>query len=157
MKKKINITIAKAFPKVHKRAGEPTHFASLLVNSQKIHTIRANYDLWKLNADKMQTGKYLLSVRMWNGVPYRSKQREVYNTDECVGVEAITLSYSAKKDRVFAEVEGTMRDTEIIAKNDGMTLDDFKDWFFSKQRNKEDAVFNGVIVHFTPFRYSNDY
>lgn len=158
MKKKINIVIAKSFPTIHKRHGEPTHFASKLVNGEKLHTIRGNYDLWRVNADKMQTGKYVLSVRQWSGVPRRSKQREVYNTDECIGVEAVAIEYSADADSIAVSIEKrTLSNEEIerLAKNDGMTLDDFKDWFFAKQRNKQDASFNGVIVHFTPLRYSS--
>ncbi|MCM1152480.1 MAG: hypothetical protein NC328_02350 [Muribaculum sp.] len=157
MKKKINIVIAKAYPTIHKRHGEPTHFASKLVNGQKLHTIRTNYDLWAVNAEKMQSGNYLLSVRQWSGVPRRSKQREVYNTDEAIGVERITMQYRVDDDSIAVTVEErAMTDSEVeqLAFNDGTTVDDFKDWFFAKQRHKEDAVFNGVIVHFTPHRYA---
>lgn len=156
MKKKINIVVAKAYPTIHKRHGEPTHFASKLVNGIKLHTIRSNYDLWKVNADKMQTGKYVLSVRQWSGVPRRSKQREIYNTDECIGVERITMQYSVEDDELTVTVENRLlshEEVEQLAQNDGTTVDDFKDWFFAKQRHKEDATFNGVIVHFTPLRY----
>lgn len=156
MKKKINIVVAKAFPTIHKRHGEPTHFASKLVNGEKLHTIRGNYDLWKVNADKMQTGEYVLSVRQWSGVPRRSKQREIYNTDECIGVEHIAIMYSVDDDRLSVCIEDrylTADEIERLAKNDGTTVEDFKDWFFAKQRHKQDATFNGVIVHFTPLRY----
>lgn len=157
MKKKINIVVAKAYPTVHKRHGEPTRFASKLVNGEKLHTIRGNYDLWKVNADKMQTGNYVLSVRQWSGVPRRSKQREVYNTDECIGVERITMKYGVDTDALTVTVENRLLsqdEVEQLAKNDGTTVDDFKDWFFAKQRHKQDATFTGVIVHFTPLRYA---
>ena len=158
MKKKINIVIAKAYPTIHKRHGEPTHFATKLVNNEKLHTIRGNYDLWAVNAEKMQTGNYVLSVRQWSGVPRRSKQREVYNTDERIGVEHVTMKYSVDTDSIAVTVEDNVlseAQIEQLAKNDGTTVDDFKDWFFAKQRHKEDAVFNGVIVHFTPLRYAH--
>lgn len=158
MKKKINIVVAKAFPTIHKRHGEPTHFASKLVNGEKLHTIRGNYDLWKVNADKMQTGKYVLSVCQWSGLPRRSKQREIYNTDECIGVEHIAIMYSVDDDRLSVCIEDrylTTDEIEQLAKNDGTTVEDFKDWFFAKQRHKQDATFNGVIVHFTPLRYGH--
>lgn len=157
MKKKINIVIAKAYPTIHKRHGEPTNFASKLINGQKLHTIRTNYDLWAVNAEKMRSGNYVLSVRQWSGVPRRSKQREVCNTDETIGVEHITMQYSVESDRLAVTIEDRrLNDSEIeqLAINDGTTVDDFKDWFFAKQRHKEDAVFNGVIVHFTPLRYA---
>lgn len=158
MKKKINIVVAKAYPTIHKRHGEPTHFASKLVNGEKLHTIRGNYDLWAVNAEKMQTGKYVLSVRQWVGTPRRSKQREVYNTEECIGVEHVTMQYSVDTDGLSVTVEDRIlseAEIEQLAKNDGTTVDDFKDWFFAKQRNKQDATFNGVIVHFTPLRYAD--
>jgi hypothetical protein len=57
------LTLSRRFPKTHKRAGEDTEFIEKLVCSlscpgdcsdchintelfKKIHTIRANYDLW---------------------------------------------------------------------------------------------------------------
>lgn len=156
MKKKINIVVAKAYPTIHKRHGEPTHFALKIVNGEKLHTIRSNYDLWKVNADKMLTGKYVLSVRQWSGIPRRSKQREIYNTDEYIGVERIAMMYSVNDDSLSVYIEDRcLSSDEIVqlAKNDGTTVEDFKDWFFAKQRHKQDATFNGVIVHFTPLRY----
>lgn len=159
MKKKINIVVSKAYPTIHKRHGEPTHFATKIVNGEKLHTIRNNYDLWAVNADKMKTGRYVLSVRQWSGRPRMSKQREVFNTDEPIGVEHITMLYSVDTDSISVSVENrTLSDKEVesLAQNDGTTVDDFKDWFFSKQRHKQDAQFHGVIVHFTPLRYASE-
>lgn len=158
MRKKINIVVAKAFPKVHRRAGEPTHFASKIVNGEKIHTIRGNYDLWAVNAEKMQSGRYVLSVHQWSGIPYRSKQREIFNTEEHIGVEHVTMRYTDKTDSIEVTIEDrclSQAEIETLAHNDGTEIEDFKDWFFQKQRKlHEDGTFNGVIVHFTPFRYS---
>lgn len=158
MRKKINIVVAKAFPKVHRRAGEPTHFASKIVNGEKIHTIRGNYDLWAVNAEKMQSGRYVLSVHQWSGIPYRSKQREIFNTEEHIGVEHVTMRYIDKTDSIEVTIEDrclSQAEIETLAQNDGTEIEDFKDWFFQKQRKlHEDGTFNGVIVHFTPFRYS---
>lgn len=157
MKKKINIVVSKAYPKVHKRRGEPTHFATKIINGEKLHTIRNNYDLWALAAEKMRTGNYVLSVRQWSGVPRRSAQREICTFTEAIGVERITMKYSVNDDRLSIFIEDyhlTADEIECLARNDGTTVDDFKDWFFAKQRNKQDATFSGVIVHFTPFRYA---
>lgn len=157
MKKKINIVVAKAYPTIHKRHGEPTHFATKLVNGEKLHTIRANYDLWAVNAEKMRTGNYVLSVRQWIGTPRRSKQREVFNTEEHIGVERVEMKYSVDADSLSVTVEDRILsedEIEQLAANDGTTVDDFKDWFFAKQRHKEDATFKGVIVHFTSLRYA---
>lgn len=159
MKKKINIVVSKAFPKVHKRGGEPTNFATKLMNGEKLHTIRQNYDLWAVNAEKMQTGRFVLSVRQWTGTPRRSKQRIICNSEEPIGVERIGMRYYAEADRIAVIVEDrTLTEVEIVelAKNDGLTVDDFIDWFFWKPRQRsEDAVFKGVIIHFTPHRYAH--
>lgn len=158
MKKKINITVAKRFPKVHQRAGQPTNFAEKIMLGEKLHTIRKNYDLWAVNAEKMQTGRFVLSVRQWIEEPYKSKQREVFNTDAFVSVERITIQYHAQSDSIAVCIEDKTLDASEVAtliENDGLTEEDFKDWFFCKQRHNEDTTFEGVIVHFTSFRYSN--
>lgn len=159
MKKKINIVVSKAFPKVHRRSGEPTHFASKIVNGEKLHTIRQNYDLWAVNAEKMQSGNFILSIRQWTDMPYRSKQRVVCNCEEPIGVEHIGMRYHADNDSIAVVIEDrVLSEDEInkLAKNDGLSdINDFKDWFFWKQRNKEDAVFKGVIIHFTSLRYAH--
>lgn len=158
MKKKINIIVAKTFPTTHKRHGEQTHFAAKIVNGDKLHTIRTNYDLWSVNAEKMRTGRYVLSVRQWVGKPRQSKQHEVFNTEEEIGVEYISMRYFANTDGLCVIVENrqlTQSEIEQLVKNDGTNIDDFKDWFFGKQRNKQDATFTGVIVHFTSARYAD--
>lgn len=73
------LTLSKVFPKTHKRAGEPTDFELLFKDNNyfdKIHTIRANYPLWKQRISEIQAGRAVLSVRQWTGNPYRSKQVE---------------------------------------------------------------------------------
>lgn len=158
MRKKINIVVAKAYPKIHKRAGQPTDFAKKIVNNTKLHTIRGNYDLWRVNADKMQSGNYLLSVSQWSSTPRQSKQREIFNTDERIGVERITIAYSVATDTIEVSVEQqALSQSEIVtlAANEGLSLDDFIDWFFAKARHESDKTFSGVIVHFTPLRYAH--
>ncbi len=153
MRKKICITLSRVFPKTHNRAGEPTGFSDKLASGKKIHTIRRNYDLWRLNAEKMQRGGYALSIRQWIDKPYRSKQREIHVQNEPIRVQKVYMHYDSTKDSVDVSVEHTLVDAEYIAKNDGLTLEDFKDWFFSNVRHKEDADFNGVVIHFRPFSY----
>lgn len=153
MKKKICITLSRVFPKTHRRAGEPTGFSDKLTSGAKKHTIRRNYDLWQLNAEKMQRGGYMLSIRQWTDKPYRSKQREIYAQNEPIRVQKVTMHYDSKNDSINVSVEHTLVDAEYIAKNDGLSLEDFKDWFFGSVRHKEDAHFNGVVIHFKPFSY----
>ena len=66
------------------------------------------------------------------------------------------MSYDPDANEVKAVIDGKyMADVEQIAKNDGMTFDDFKEWFFSKEPT-EKKLFTGVIIHFTPYRYGSD-
>lgn len=37
-----------------------------------------------------------------------------------------------------------------VAKNDGLSVEDFVEWFFG---NNKENVFEGVVIHFTGFRY----
>lgn len=155
MKKKIIITLSRVFPVTHSRRGEPTGFASKLASGEKKHTIRSNYDLWALNAEKMQRGDYYLSIREWSSKPYNSPQVEIHKVHTPIGVQPITLTYHAENDTVTANIDGREwldADCYTLAKNDGLSTEDFKEWFFGRDR-KKDMSFQGVIIHFTNFRY----
>lgn len=51
---------------------------------------------------------------------------------------------------VFASVEGTSVDWELIAKNDGLSFEDFCEWFKVRTNNPM------AIIHFTDFRYTKN-
>ena len=155
MKKKIIITLSRLFPTTHSRRGEPTDFASKLASGEKKHTIRKNYDQWKVNAEKMERSKFYLSIRQWSGRPYKSPQVEIAQRNNPIGVQPIELYYHADNDTITAKIDGCEwldADCYTIAKNDGLSVQDFKEWFFGKDPH-EDKVFTGVIIHFTDFRY----
>lgn len=68
------ITLSRNFLANHKRAGEETHFKEKFLIGQgltdydtpsmaKIHTIRANYPLWKKRIKEVQDGRAILSIR----------------------------------------------------------------------------------------------
>lgn len=155
MKKKIIITLSRVFPVTHSRRGEPTGFASKLASGEKKHTIRRNYDLWKVNAEKMERGKFYLSIRQWSGKPYNSPQVEIAQRHNPIGVQPVELYYHADNDTITAKIDGREwldADCYTLAKNDGLSVQDFKEWFFGKDP-KEDKVFKGGIIHFTDLRY----
>ena len=141
------LTVSKQFPKTHAKAGKSTGFVEnisrLFTNdSEKIHTIRSNYDLWRKRAKEINEGKAILSIRYWSEMPYRSKQVEICKLER-VGVEKL----EQPDNFVFAPIEGKPIDWEVVAKNDGLTFEDFCEWF--KSRQKEPMA----ILHFTDFRY----
>lgn len=73
------ITLSKKFPATHKRHGEPTYFwerfSSPSFTRPKLHTIRANFDLWYKRFEKIVAGEACLSVREWTGARSRSGRR----------------------------------------------------------------------------------
>lgn len=141
------LTVSKQFPKTHNKAGKSTGFVEnisrLFTNgSDKIHTIRSNYDLWQKRAKEINEGKALLSIRYWSEMPYRSKQVEICRLER-IGVEKL----EQPDNFVYAPIEGKSIDWEVVAKNDGLSFEDFCEWF--KSRQKEPMA----VIHFTDFRY----
>lgn len=163
MQKKVIITLSRVFPKVHPRHNEPTLFKEHLGNTlnntsngngkRKLHTIRMNFDRWRHNIDKINNGDFFLSIRQWSGAPYRSKQVEIYQVRK-VGYQRITLIYDSKTDEMSCYIDGTAHyDIERLAANDGLSLEDFKSWFFPPATRQERNVIHGIIIHFTDYRY----
>jgi hypothetical protein len=141
MKKKTYVlTVSEYFPKSHTRAGDPTEFEKKILQGDKIHTIRKNAKLWEKRAEKINAGEAVLSVRIWTGKPYRSKQKEILSLDK-IGTEIINVK-SDRPDDLFLL-------GKYFAKNDGLSEADFNAWFDFKL----DEVY--IIIHFTGFRYAS--
>lgn len=160
------LIISRTFMKSHPRAGQFTFFKEAIeagvegkrlvafvtsrragfrhtkMNEQagKIHTLRPNYDLWSARAEEINAGRAVLSLRQWTGKPYRSKQKEFMRLEK-IGVQRISLL--SGKD--FCYVDGQTQYIQFISKNDGLSEQDFIDWF------KKDV--DGCVLHFTDFRY----
>lgn len=149
-KKKVIITLCKDFPATHSRAGEPTGFKDNFFRGEKIHTVRYNnqdktghHFLWDKRYQDIKAGKKYLSVRQWQGRPYNSEQEELAKLDK-IGLQYIRILPGEKEPQVF--VNNKPVPVEEVAKNDGLSVEDFMEWFGSKP-------FTGVIIHFTDFRY----
>jgi|688.fasta_scaffold523709_2 hypothetical protein len=161
------LTVSRTFPTTHARAGEPTHFLEKIISaiggyenqlgkatgankiSPKIHTIRANYNLWKKRMDDVQAGKAVISLRYWSEKPYNSKQIEFarLDKDSGCGVQEIYFKYECVLyPRV--SIDKPVLNLELLAQNDGLSKEDFKEWFKSYDLSKPMA-----IIHFTKFRY----
>lgn len=161
------ITVSRTFPATHERKGEETHFVykiekGLGIKSvgnkakMKIHTIRVNYDLWHKRFDKIEAGEACLSLRYWSGEPYRSKQIEFARLTKEDGIGLQKLNVVEYADEFGDERAAYVIDnranimllSETIANNDGLSLEDFKEWFKGYDLSKPMA-----IIHFTDFRY----
>lgn len=146
------LIISPFFPKTHSRSGQPTGFIDSISNRSKKHTIRANYDLWEKRFNEIEKGKAYLSVRIWEGRPYTSPQKEVFrfHKSDGVGLQKIK-SWDRDNNVVFyVSPSGNVLPESIdtIAENDGLRRTDFDDWF-----RKYDFSDPMAIIHFTPFRY----
>jgi hypothetical protein len=149
-KKKVILTLCKAFPATHSKAGEPTQFEKKLNAGLKIHTIRYNAkNVWNDRYNGIKSGNKYLSVREWTGRPYNSVQREFTRFDK-IGLQKIKMVYSV--DDAYPKIWIDDKEVSIqeVAKNDGLSVSDFVEWFFG---NNKENTFDGVIIHFTNFRY----
>lgn len=149
------LTVSKTFPKMHNRSSEPTCFPEKLLNGSKIHTIRSNYELWKKRIDEVNAGLAILSVRNWSGKPYNSKQEIICELDKNSGLSVQDLYFDCQMlSESFISNETSENKTQtyvsnsIISENDGLSLEDFKEWFKNYDLSEPMA-----IIHFTPFRY----
>lgn len=159
------LTVSRVFPKRHARSGEPTYFREKILKGcnqlvdvpgdiyidldPKIHTIRANYHLWKKRIDEVNAGEAILSVRYWSGKPYNSKQLRIIEFDKDSGVGVQQLFFSGGRlIHPMIEPNTGISDINILAKNDGLSLEDFKEWFRKYDLSKPMA-----IIQFTKFRY----
>ena len=156
------LTLSQKFPAKHPKHGEPTNFNNQLLNAvwrahnmsvgfpqfgMKLHTIRANFPLWQKRFAQIEAGKAILSVRYWTGKPYYSKQMEICKLTKADGIGLQKLQYF-RRSLFYPSVEGTPNECNTIAANDGLSLDDWSNWFKSYDLSKPLA-----IIHFTNFRY----
>jgi len=142
------LTVSTVFPKTHNRAGDPTGFVEKIRNREKRHTIRANYDLWKKRIDEINSGAAMLSVRIWTGKPYNSKQKEVFQfiAEHGIGIQKLEMTPLGW----FIDDIDSDCTTQDLANNDGLYFMDFSDWFRGKISIDMEPM---AIIHFTDFRY----
>lgn len=149
IKKKAPIILSNKFPANNPEAGKETHFREKINSGEKIHTIRGNIKWWMEKAEKINSGEMALHLRSWTGQPYNSKQEEWAVYDK-IGIQQITMMYN---DGWVATVDEKSVPIEEIAKNDGLTVEQFENWFFGLKCDPFFQEFHGVIIHFTDFRY----
>lgn len=114
----------------------------------KIHTIRANYPLWKKRFEEIECGAACLSIRQWTGKPYRSPQIEIGRLTKSDGIGIQKYEDYTPFSPVIDEQINPIVLKKELAHNDGLSLDDWHDWF--KDYDKDHPM---AIIHFTSFRY----
>ena len=131
------------FPVSHRRAGEKTGFVEKILSGAKIHTIRANAKWYFRDGD-------MVSLRYWIKRPYCSPQEEF--AQKQIGLEPVRIVFASNGINAFSGAERL--DAMLLACADGLSMADFRDWFFPDGRFGE---FRGDILHFTDFRYGGDH
>jgi hypothetical protein len=140
------ITVSKTFPRYHPKAGQLTHFREKILEGEKIHTGRMNYNFWKNRIDQINAGKGILSLRNWSGKPYASKQEEFLQLSK-VGLQSFELTDLGM---IFIDNRIIRIDDHgQFAKNDGLDQQDLYDWF---QLGKK-SIRDGALIQFTDFKY----
>lgn len=137
------LTLSKNFMSTHSKAGQKTEFFDKIKSGEKIHTIRGNYELWKKRIDEIQKGKAILSIREWSDKPYRSPQMELMQLTK-VGIQKIQRDVLGW---FIDDIDSDYKMTDF-AKNDGLDVRDFAEWF--KHKGIKEPM---AIIHFTNFRY----
>ena len=162
--KKYVITLSQVFPVTHIRKGEPTGFKDKFLaaigkaegDRLKLHTIRANYELWKKRFDEIEAGKACLCIRQWTGKPYCSKQVEiaVLTKEDGIGLQELRIDRIDAVEIVasWGFVDGRSMNNQKFFKelshNDGLSFADWFVWFKGYDLSKSLA-----IIQFTKFRY----
>lgn len=177
------ITLSQHFPATHSRKGQPTFFKQQLLNAlnmgkkgsgqyavphsgsaddrlgRKLHTIRANYPLWKERFDQIARGEACLSIRQWTGKPYASKQVEIarLTIEDGIGLQRIKYGETQTSLRIYKnwyvpQADGMLRmlNEREVANHDGLSEQDWVEWFNNPAYDKREYF---AIIHFTKFRY----
>ena len=176
------VTLSKTFFPQHPRKGEETDFKAKVVAGRKVHTCRSNYEYWRAKIEKITATGGVLSVRQWSGQAYRSPQEVITEIPAgIVGIQKLELRRELCEVKHFAEeqrqpitttryyeyaaaVDGRPGPLEILAENDGLTIDEFKAWFAPVFENAEKKypelssiapalTIDFAVIHFTKKRY----
>lgn len=112
-------------------------FLEPILSGAKSHTIRAR----KLSRAKNLVGK-IISIRIWTGRPYFSKQKEIAQTE----VDFV-FSIRITKERIYRldlKKEPVRLLKGFIAVNDGFkNWEEMRDWF----KKVHGLPFEGVLIH----------
>lgn len=143
------LILTETFPKGHPDAGKPTHFGASVTQCVKIHTIRGNYEEWEKKINEVLSGEAVLSLRVWTGKPYRSRQMELLRLDADTGIGIQKLHSFDEEHAYFIGEKGNVLPMTLqeLANNDGLSVNQWKGWF------EDNTHLPLAIIHFTDFRY----
>lgn len=158
--KTYNIMLSRVFPTTHPKAGQETDFKPKVMAAlngmpcyrKKLHTIRANYELWKKRFEEVERGYAVINLRQWIGRPYRSKTVliKTLTSKDGIGIQKLTFREYPNYHTPIPIIDDCsfFPSCTVLAQNDGLCLADWFDWF--KDYDKTQPM---AIIHFTDFRY----
>jgi hypothetical protein len=154
MKKTIRyrLPVSTQFPAGHPRKGKPTYFKDKIEMALgrferccvidefgsteiwlKLHTCRANYLLWVKRMEKVNAGLAVIDLFNWKlpgGRFTRGNEQIVFATlDKNSGCGVQILYFDSIDKANVADGNKTLTSYTELAKNDGLSLEDFKFWF----------------------------
>lgn len=143
------LILSQTFPKGHPNGGKSTRFGASLCQRVKIHTIRDNYAGWEKKIQEVLDGDARLSIRVWEGKPYRSRQIELLSLDKDSGAGIQKLHSFDDENIYFVSDNGNVFPVPLqeVSNNDGLSVNEWKGWF------KDNSQCPLAIIHFTDFRY----
>lgn len=152
MKKTYVLMLSQSFPTKHPRSGNPTGFRKKFLSGEKRHTIRPNFPLWAKRIHEVQQGEAVISVRQWEARPYFSRQITIgcLTAESGTGIQKLTfqLDRDACASFNFFDIDGKYPELKELATNDGLSVDDWKEWFRGYDFSQPMAV-----IQFGKFRY----
>lgn len=166
--KRYRLGVSRTFPVTHPRKGKETDFETKILmglqgyNNSKLHTIRANYPLWEKRMAKVQAGRAVIELFYWAGKPYHKDENGVgqvvfatLDKDSGCGLQKLYFEVGNMYFPSVTVIEHKINKlkrfkggVELLAKNDGLSVEDFKAWFAKYDLSKDMA-----IIQFTKFRY----
>lgn len=152
MKKTYVLMLSQSFPAKHPRSGNATGFREKFLSGEKRHTTRANFPLWAKRIREVQQGEAVISVRQWEGRPYFSRQKTIGCLTAESGTDIQKLTFQLDRDGCasfnFFDIDGKYPELTELAANDGLSVDDWKEWFRGYDFSQPMAV-----IQFGKFRY----
>ena len=119
--------------------GGKAEFDKKIISGKKLHTIRSYNRGVKSGAvishgQKTGLGRFI---------------REQFFISISTGFQGIQIKFK-NREVISVKVGGKKVSLSEIAKNDGMTIDEFQMWFYQYQINN---TFNGYVIHWTDLKY----
>lgn len=152
------IMCSRHFPKGHPKAGQPTHLVEKIEacladiipgwemsKTFTLHEWEPYYNCTMPKCHTIRAGKRFkpgetVSLRVWSGAPYRSKQIEFAQVE-------VKKAWDIEINE-FWFINGDILEQDKVvelANNDGLAYDDFINWF-NIHPKKADDVFRGQII-----------